>query len=135
MGTNYYLEKNKCGHCDRSEKIHIGKSSVGWCFSLHVIPENQITNLDDWIALFDKHPIADEYKSQISKDEMLEIIKRRETLDRWDFPPPYGGSWKSYHKTNHSCHGPFGLFRHQIDGQHCIGHGEGTWDLIRSKFS
>ena len=58
MGTNYYLHEpptNKCEHCgrqDEKEPLHIGKSSVGWVFALHIIPEMGIEDLEDWIPLF-----------------------------------------------------------------------------------
>lgn len=50
MGTNYYLHtKPDCECCGRGfEPLHIGKSSGGWCFSLHVMPEDNINTLDDW---------------------------------------------------------------------------------------
>ena len=51
MGTNYYLYEGSeaCPTCKRPfEPLHIGKSSAGWCFSLHVIPEEGINTLDDW---------------------------------------------------------------------------------------
>ena len=38
MGTNYYLN-------DR----HIGKSSAGWYFALHIYPEENINSLDEVI--------------------------------------------------------------------------------------
>lgn len=31
--------------------------------------------------------------------------------------------------------GPNNLLRHKIDGQFCIGHGEGTWDYCIGDFS
>jgi len=31
--------------------------------------------------------------------------------------------------------GPDGLARHKVNDGHCIGHGEGTWDLIIGEFS
>ncbi len=34
MGTNYYLIKNFCHSCNRGDKIHLGKLSHGWVFSL-----------------------------------------------------------------------------------------------------
>ena len=47
MGTNYYLHKKPpceaCGH--EPAPLHIGKSSGGWCFSLHVIPEIALTGV------------------------------------------------------------------------------------------
>lgn len=38
MGTNYYLHsQDPCEHCGRSyPELHIGKSSAGWVFALHV---------------------------------------------------------------------------------------------------
>jgi len=33
MGTNYYLATDVCPHCGRAkERIHVGKSSLGWPF-------------------------------------------------------------------------------------------------------
>jgi len=52
MGTNYYLVKNErppCPCCERTyvqERLHIGKSSGGWCFALHVIPEMGMLLID-----------------------------------------------------------------------------------------
>ena len=46
MGTNYYFEDSSevCECCGRgAESLHIGKSSGGWCFSLHVMPEREET--------------------------------------------------------------------------------------------
>ena len=37
-------------------------------------------------------------------------------------------------QNHHAIPGPNGLLRHRI-GEHCIGHGDGTWDLIRGEFS
>jgi hypothetical protein len=57
MCTNYYLK-----HPD-GLYLHIGKSSAGWCFSLHVMPEAGINSLDEWRSLFcDPYAlIQDEY--------------------------------------------------------------------------
>lgn len=55
MGTNYYLRLKSeiCPHCGRGDEglLHIGKSSAGWCFSLHVM--NRIQSLDDWKKAFE----------------------------------------------------------------------------------
>ena len=51
MSTNYYLFENYCEQCKRSDELHIGKSSVGWYFSLCVYPERKINSLDDWKKL------------------------------------------------------------------------------------
>lgn len=139
MGTNYYWHENppceKCGHAQ--EKIHIGKSSGGWCFSLHVYPTKMIHDLADWSALFSKPDshITNEYGETISKFEMLDIIVKRSREERWDKPPFGYLSWLQFHQSNHSEQGPNGLVRFKVDGARCIKHGMGTWDCFISDFS
>lgn len=65
MGTNYYLRKKdyKDNRFDRSDLgLHIGMSSYGWSFLLHVVP-GIAENLEDWKALWSCRPfvIVDEY--------------------------------------------------------------------------
>lgn len=115
MGTNYYLHtgnKIKCGceNCDGfvPEILHVGKSSCGWAFALHVIPERGLNTLDDWKKLLIGAKIKDEYGDTVSYEQMLSII------------------------TNRSH--PNGLRYSKIDGHHCIGHGEGTWVHIVGEF-
>jgi hypothetical protein len=131
MGTNYYLEREICPHCGRSdEKLHIGKSSAGWCFSLHVDPDEGINNLADWQALWSAPDarIVDEYGREKSPDEMLSTITERGWPNRdRDFPP-------DFYRSNHAEPGPNNLLRHQI-GRYCVGHGDGTYDLIPGEFS
>lgn len=113
MGTNYYLHKEPaCESCGREhEPLHIGKSSLGWCFSLHVIPEKGINTLEDWRELWKSGTayILDEYDERVPIEEMEKIITQR----------------------SH----PIGLYRHPLDGRHCLGHGDGTWDYIAGEFS
>jgi hypothetical protein len=115
MGTNYYLEKNKCVCCGRFDEIHIGKSSAGWCFSLRIYPDDGIHSLEDWKALFNEHSIRDEYGRPITAASMLANIAER----------------------SH----PRGLLRHEFEhlGHRIYGlrsrHGEGTYDLIEGEFS
>jgi hypothetical protein len=116
MGTNYYLYSNGvCPHCNsalQNNPRHIGKNSGGWCFSLHIYPEEGIHTLEDWKKLWHQYPsgIKDEYGNVISTTELEEIITER--------------SWQ----------GDFPL-RSEIDGVHCIGHGSGTWDYIVGDFT
>lgn len=130
MGTNYYLhEKPKCESCGREdEPLHIGKSSAGWVFGLHVIPDEDINSLDDWQELWDKDgsSIIDEYGSEITVKEMEDIITDRGRSKAVNDDFDYG--------ANHAEPGPNNLVRHIID-RHCVGHGEGTWDLIAGEFS
>ena len=114
MGTNYYLKVDPqpacptCGNAPQPETLHIGKSSVGWCFSLRVF--DYVRSLEDWLPLINdpRNVIEDEYGRVIPPAEMLSIITER----------------------TH----PNGLLRHPIDS-HCIGHGPGAWDLIAGYFS
>ena len=112
MGTNYYLHsKPDCECCGRPfEPLHIGKSSGGWCFSLHVMPEDGINTLDDWRALWSVPGsfIRNEYGAKVPLADMESVITQRE--------------WKGAFPSRHS-------------GDYCVGHGEGTWDYIVGDFS
>jgi len=136
MGTNYYLEENTCSHCGRGDDpLHIGKSSCGWCFSLHVIQEEGIHNLDDWKRRWERGgTIKNEYGDTISQDDMLSTITKRKgkPFDEWDWS--LQGPEEAFHNANHSIRGPNGLLRARIDGRHCVGHGWGAWDLIAGEF-
>jgi hypothetical protein len=134
VGTNYYAVKGKWlpevsdwGHplygliregTGRPASIHIGKSSGGWCFSLHVMPQHGISNLGDWKVLVDRliaggWRIEDEYREIIALDELWKIVGRVD-WERQDGRP---------------------LKRHMVDETHCIGHGEGLYDYIIGEFS
>ena len=71
-----------------------------------------INNLEDWIEKFKvfESGIKDEYGSYITMEEMVKIITERK-------------------------HNEKELNRCEIDGIHCIGHGEGTWDYMLGEFS
>ena len=105
MGCNYYVETKKCECCGSNDTLHIGKSSAGWAFSLHVIAEKNLNNFDDWKGFLKGKEILDEYGKIVSYDEMIEIITNRDD----DFK------------------------RHPIDS-FCIRHGEGTYDYIVGDF-
>ena len=131
MGTNYYLqEKPPCECCGRPfESLHIGKSSAGWCFSLHVIPEEGLNSLEDWLFRCSAPGavIRDEYGEDISVGELQDVI-----MDRyWPRPPEGGLTW---YRQNGAEPGPNNLARHSIDGSRCVGHGPGPWDYITGEF-
>lgn len=135
MGTNYYWTKEVkpacecCGRDAEVKELHIGKSSAGWCFSIHVMPEDGINSLDDWIALFNQEGscIKDEYDRIVTAKEILSKIKERGRNDKntWDH---------EMMRMNGAEHGPNNLVRHKIS-RHCIGHGDGTWNYIVGDFS
>ena len=127
MGTNYYLhleDKPKCESCGReTEPLHIGKSSYGWVFSLHVIPEKGINSLQDWEKLWNSKgaKIQDEYSDDISPEEMKQSITNRcmeESLEH----KKWGGnefcsydSEEQFHQSNNSMRGPNNLVRSKLD--------------------
>ena len=120
---------------DGDYKYHIGKSSCGWCFSLHVDEAEGIYNFDD---LIDKLScpyciIKDEYKRELTINEMISIITERKTNTSINVPYGYD-SWNKFHEENGSEPGPNNLLRHKI-GDFCVGHGEGTYDYIKGEFS
>ena len=146
MGTNYYLvDKSQiCPHCGHNPnpELHIGKSSAGWHFGLHVYPDMQpkvlggksLLTLDDWIKLFDcpNVEIKDEYGAVISKEDMLDCIKNRGRSER---PMDIMGDIPRMMARGICEWGLNNLLRSKIDGHHCIGHGEGTWDYEVGDFS
>ncbi len=141
MGTNYYLyQKPDCESCGRPhESLHIGKSSGGWCFSLHVIPEKGIHTLEDWQKLWEQPQaiIKNEYGEIVSPKQMLEWITGRQGRAQWKGGwsfEPYYSSESEFHERNNSERGPNGLLRHRL-GRYCVAHGEGTWDYITGEFS
>jgi len=118
MGTNYYFSaRPPCPTCGRPhEQLHIGKSSFGWRFSLHVgrgdfdeVP----TSWAGWIELF-KTPgsvITDEYGRTVDVDTMVQVVTKRDD-----------------YKAD-------GRLRRHHD-QLCIGHPEdGDYDLTVGVFS
>ena len=137
MGTNYYLqrERDKCHHCGRSDApLHIGKSSAGWHFGLHIDPENNINSLDDWIKLWSipYTTIINEYDKVITPEEMLDTITNR-SWPREGGPHPYV-SWDEFHVKNHSEPGLNGLAAHKGYGEFKAIRTDGTYDLMTGYF-
>ena len=128
MGTNYYARKK-----DRLKETpwvapitqHIGKSSGGWCFALCV---NTFKSFDEWKEVFNDPTIeiVDEYNDIVEPSEMIKKITER------SFPRESS----SLENPVHTEFGPNGLIRRKINpSRGCIGHGEGTWDLMTGNFS
>lgn len=82
MGTNFYAktgrkEKVICNYgCEHiiDEELHIGKYSNGWKFCLHIIPEKNINNLNDWKNILQNSEIKDEYGRTVTYDDMIKKI-------------------------------------------------------------
>lgn len=112
MGTNYYaiLKEPPAVPLGFSvnDRLHVGKSSGGWAFALHVEPEKSghPATLEEWRLLLSdpRIRIEDEYGVRLTAEEMASIIRDRQAPIR------------------------------RSDGRHCIGHGKGPWDLIVGDF-
>jgi hypothetical protein len=87
VGTNYYWHESgeaECPHCKQTTpKIHIGKSSHGWSFSLRVHPFDGLHSLEDWKARWATGgAIFNEYQERVSVPDMLLIITSRDVRRR-----------------------------------------------------
>ena len=137
MGTNYYLVKrvtNKaCPTCGYKKETkpqihrHIGKSSGGWHFLVHVEPYKGIYSLDDILPDFFNSAlrIEDEYGKQVTPAQMCNIIMGRRG-NRIDYDV-------AFLEQNYAEVGLNGLLR--CKKEYCFGWGEGTWDYFTGEFS
>ena len=82
MGTNYYYIEDPCPHCNRGEnKIHIGKSSVGWTFSFY--GEDSTRSWKAWQKrVLSGGIIMDEYNQIIDYDDMVSLVETKENNDK-----------------------------------------------------
>lgn len=121
MGINFYARFSEDFD---AEPLHIGKSSAGWTFALCVHPDRGLNSLETWMRLLHDDSVVEIYDSndvEYTPAALREIITEREA--------------RSGRDHSNGIEGPNGLTRRKIDGVHCIGHGEGTWDLCIGEFS
>jgi hypothetical protein len=113
---------------------HIGKSSGGWVFALHVYPEDGINDLEDWERLWSQSGlIIDECGDEVSVEEMRRTITDRSWPQKKDKPLMYE-SWEHFNRVNNCQDGPNGLVRGHLSERN-IKHGAGTWDCYVGEFS
>lgn len=130
MGTNFYWFGH-CRECGHLERIHIGKSSGGWYFNLHVYP-GRIENLDEWKERFGDEGsfILNEYTARVFTEEMLGVIQDREGSK--DFAKPEQEFLdRNYAEVDSERR----LLRFVVGKAHCVGHGDGPWSYIVGEFS
>ena len=99
MGTNYYMTT------PHAELIHIGKSSVGWVFALHISTpgRDEVTALGrpirDWLDMKwaienAAVTITDEYGSPVTAEEMIHIVEEPWSRPREEALKSFGmGRW------------------------------------------
>ena len=113
MGMNYYAWQDICKCCGKPEhNLHIGKSSWGWKFALHVIEYDQeLRGLDEWKAFLkrDDVVIKDEDNEVLTYDMMIDIIMNRD-----------------HHKTDGELRDSTGYDGHNYGGD--------TYDLVEGDF-
>ena len=105
MGTNYYVKRDPCPHCGRSDdRLHIGKSSFGWTFTFQ--GTETIRSEDDWRRELAKPDviIQDEYDRPVTQEEFwLMVDSKRDSL--WnharDVYDP-NSSYTKYEQQSHS---------------------------------
>jgi hypothetical protein len=79
MGTNYYIIKNYCSHCNRGDHVnHLGKQSLGWKFLFQ--SDNDINSFNEWISIIKKHgyKIQDEYKQIIDLPDFISMVNKNQ---------------------------------------------------------
>lgn len=137
MGTNYYWQTLPCPTCQQvQDKWHIGKSSAGWCFSVHIMPDKGIQTLGDWQKQWESGgQIVNEYGEIVAINDILTTITKRRWDRSWEDQAWFGyRNEAEFHARNESERGPNGLLRHKI-GRFCVGHGVGPWDYMQGEFS
>ena len=76
MGTNYYVRKNHCECCGRSDReYHIGKSSYGWAFTFQGYPWMHLTSWQQWKEFLKDQDIVNEYEDTVSYDKFVEMVE------------------------------------------------------------
>ena len=131
MGTNYYLSDAATEGQPPPALIHVGKSSYGWCFLLHVIPEEGLCSLEDWRARWSR-PGAQLWANgaPVTPEELENTITNRSFVNRHGT-----GRNRAWYEKNDAERGPRSLARFKVGRGGCVAHGPGTWDLIEGEFS
>lgn len=77
MGTNFYLRRDPCPTCGRSdEQEHVGKQSAGWRFQFHGgngLPESW----QAWRGRIKEGLLVDEYGERVSLEEFERLVEAR----------------------------------------------------------
>jgi len=123
MGTNYYAQWDSCKHCKRADeydRFHVGKSSWGWMFSLHVIEQRDWDDdkygmeapqdYEGWLKFLTHSNVRvfDEYSQEMDGALFMDQVVANRQGD---------------------------LQRHSLDGKYYTANGKGTWDMCRGEYS
>lgn len=128
MGVNYYVSNPKTP--DRFG-MHIGKSSGGWCFSLRVYPEYSLTTFQHWLDFLAKLP---EPCVMDGEGGFYTVAQFKRVVENRMWAHANSAFVRKYLDSGEAVMGRNGLLSVPVDGVHCVGHGEGTWDYIAVDF-
>ncbi|WP_407563309.1 hypothetical protein [Streptomyces sp. 184] len=101
MGTNYYVQtpacENACEHCGQTERIHLGKSSIGWRFHFQAYPDwPRGDAFNRWLQLAISGPISDEYGKTVVLPDLLSLIyNKSEHRSHSDLDDPGQRQWRA----------------------------------------
>lgn len=97
MSTNYYINNTE------GERVHIGKSSMGWQFLFNVANRystNPLDSFDAWMSYLDVETrkgamIEDEYGRPVELRELRQLIIEKQLAGKngWTAPDEVIGSW------------------------------------------
>lgn len=80
MGTNFYVDAEPtCNNPAHNQQLHIGKSSGGWKFGFHGIPDRGLTSWSAWRDFLADKTIVDEYGTELTLSEFTERVENRWT--------------------------------------------------------
>jgi hypothetical protein len=115
MGTNYYVKSERCNCCDhKPDDFHIGKSSYGWYFTMHVT--YTITNFQDMLIFLvdNRYNIYNEYGDKVELEDIIRTICCRSG----------NNTAENYYENSIYCElGQYGLVKFKV-GFGCIGSSE-----------
>lgn len=124
MGFNYYM------NLPDGTRRHIGKSSRGWCFAMHVDDAIQDFNALCRALWHYGECVCDEEGDPVHRAVLLEdmLLRGMTSVSRT----------QEYLRVNHAVMGPNGLLRSEISvSSRCVGHAAGGLpiDYIEGEFS
>lgn len=80
MGTNYEVRDDPtCDNPAHTKTLHIGKSSAGWKFSFHAIPDHEppLTTWKAWQEFLEGRTVVDEYGREMTLEEFRPVVEQR----------------------------------------------------------
>lgn len=80
IGTNFYVsDEPTCDNPAHTRSLHIGKSSAGWKFGFHGIPDHDppLTSWAAWQEFLADRVIEDEYGQEYTLEEFRPRVENR----------------------------------------------------------